>query len=73
MTDTTQTKLTPQLRLAELNRRMLAGEDVTEAEIIEGIQILRGDRKQKTEAKKAKVVAKEATESKGEDILNNLI
>jgi hypothetical protein len=64
---------TPQMQIAELNRRMLAGEDVTEAEIIAGIQLLRADREDKTKSKKIAVVAKESEAKAGEDILTNLI
>lgn len=67
------TNQTPQMRIAELNRRMLAGEELTVEEIKEGIQLLRGDRAQKTETKKKAVAEKEAVATKGEDILNNLI
>lgn len=67
------TNQTPQMRIAELNRRLLAGEEVSEAEIIEGIQLLRDDRAQKTKGKQQKVVAKEKQAELGEDVLNNLI
>ena len=56
---------TPHMRIAELNRRLLAGEEVTEAEIIEGIQLLRADRRKKTEVKKQEAAKKEATANKG--------
>lgn len=67
------TTLTPQLRLAELNRRMLAGETVTDDEIKEAIAILRSDRAERTKGKKEKVEATQAKAAAGEDILNNLI
>lgn len=63
----------PQMKIAELNRRMLAGENVTDDEIIEGIQLLRADRKARTQVKKNAETAKAATENKGEDVLKNLI
>lgn len=65
--------MTAQMQIAELNRRLLAGEEVTDEEIIEGIQLLRADRAEKTKVKKQAAVAKEKEATAGEDILNNLI
>lgn len=60
------------MKIAELNRRLLAGEEVSTEEIKEGIQLLRGDRAARTEAKQAKVKAAEKQAIEGEDLLGKL-
>lgn len=62
----------PQMRIAELNRRLLAGEDLPVEEIKEGIQLLRSDRAAKTEVKKKKAEDKQKVAQKGDDILGSL-
>lgn len=59
--------------IADLNRRLLNKEEVTDEEVIEGIRTMRDMRAEKTQVKKAADTAKKAEASKGEDILNNLI
>lgn len=73
-------ELTPQQYLAEMNRRMLAGEDITNEELADAINTLRADRSRATQGKAKKVAAKQETQAakaavqiEGEDILNNLI
>ena len=64
--------MTPQMKIAELNRRLLAGEDVSTEEIKEGIQLLREDRAAKTQVKKEKIIAKEKQAEAGENLLGKL-
>lgn len=64
---------TPLEIINDLNRRMLAGEEVTKEEIIAGIQALRDNRAERTATKQKKVAATQKQAELGEDILNNLI
>lgn len=66
------TQRTPQEIIADTQRRMLAGEEVTDDEIKEAINLLRNDRAQRTATKAKEVSDKKKLAEKGEDLLGKL-
>lgn len=63
---------TPLEIINDINRRMQAGEEVSDEEIVIGIQALRDDRAARTATKAKKVATEQKKAEAGEDILNNL-
>lgn len=66
------TQRTPQEIIADTQRRMLAGEEVTDDEIKEAINLLRNDRAQRSATKAKEVSDKKKLAEKGEDLLGKL-